>query len=280
MLSLLLGTIAALAWGIHDICVRQVSQKGGILPSLATVLLSGCIILLPISAGMGDWAAMTSTGVKYSLLGGVIYLLGCIGLYKAFAIGPVRLVAPIIGAYPILSITWAGLSGQVVPWDQWIAVGTVVLGVALVGYLSQADDTENSTKAAVGWALLGGIGFALAFAIGHIATKAGDELSIILVTRVAATVGVLILLFAQKGPKLPDRAALPFLAAMALLDTTAHSIVIGSGNLNRPEFAAVAASMFGMITVILAWAFLKERMSMWQWFGVAIAFGSVGYLAW
>ena len=130
------------------------------------------------------------------------------------------------------------------------------------------------------WALLGGTGFALAFAVGHIATQAGDELPIILITRAAATIGVLILLFAQKGPKLSDRTAWPFLAAMALLDTTAHSIVIGSGNLNRPEFAAVAASMFGMITVILAWAFLKERMSGGQWFGVALAFGAVGYPAW
>lgn len=280
MLSLLLGTIAAIAWGIHDICVRYVSQKGGILPSLATVLLAGCIILIPISTSMGDWTAMTRTGILYSILGGAIYLLGCIGLYKAFSIGPVRLVAPIIGAYPILSITWAGLSGQTVPWDQWIAVGTVVLGVALVGYLSQSDETEGSTRAAVGWALLGGTGFALAFAVGHIATQAGDELPIILLTRAAATVGVLILLFTQKGPKLPDRTAWPFLAAMAVLDTTAHSIVIGSGNLNRPEFAAVAASMFGMITVILAWAFLKERMTVGQWLGVVLAFGAVGYLAW
>ena len=279
MISLVLGLVAALAWGIHDICVRFVSQKGGILPSLATVLLMGSLILIPITTSVGDWSAVTPKGYGYAMLSGFVYLLGCNGLYKSFAIGPVRLVAPIVGAYPILSITWAGLLGQQVPWDQWLAVGFVVLGVALVGYLSQSDDEESSTSAAVGWAILGATGFAVAFAVGHIATQAGDELPVILVSRVSATMGVLILLFAQKGPKLPLKNAWPFLIAMAFLDTTAHSIVIGAGNLDRPEFAAVAASMFGLITVVLAWIFLRERMSLGQWCGVALAFAAVGYLS-
>lgn len=279
MLSLLLGLTAALAWGIHDICVRYVSQRGGILPSLATVMLIGSFVLVPITGNLGDWSAMTQAGFSYSVVGGAVYLLGCIGLYKAFSIGPVRLVAPVIGAYPILSIAWAGLSGQPVSLGQWLAVGCVVLGVALVGYLSHSDDEETSILSAIGWSILGGAGFAGAFAIGHIATQAGDELPVILITRLAATAGVLILLLLQSGPKLPDRSAWPFLAAMALLDTTAHSIVIGSGNLDRPEFAAVAASMFGMVTVVLAWMFLRERMTMGQWCGVALAFGAVGYLA-
>ena len=126
MLSLALGLVAALAWGVHDFCVRYIAQHGGILPLLATVLVAGTIILTPISLTLGDWSAMTQAGFGYSILGGIVYLLGCIGLYNAFAIGPVRLVAPIIGAYPILSITWAGISGQTVPWDQWLAVGAVI----------------------------------------------------------------------------------------------------------------------------------------------------------
>jgi drug/metabolite transporter (DMT)-like permease len=279
MLSLTLGLIAALAWGIHDICVRYVSQRGSILPSLATVLLAGTVILIPISTILGDWTAMTGTGIKYSVFGGAVYLFGCIGLYKAFAIGPVRLVAPIVGAYPILSITWAGISGQAISFGPWVAVGCVVLGVAIVGFLSQSDEDNGSTRAAIGWAILGGAGFAGAFAIGHIATQVGDELPIIFVTRLAATIGVLGLLLLQSRPKLPNRSAWPFLAAMALLDTMAHSIVIGSGNLYRPEFAAVSASMFGMVTVVLAWLFLRERMTLGQWGGVMLAFAAVGYLA-
>jgi drug/metabolite transporter (DMT)-like permease len=65
---------------------------------------------------------------------------------------------------------------------------------------------------------------------------------------------------------------------MSLLDALALGIVIAAGNLHRPEFAAVAASTFGIITIILAWLFLKERMTGGQWFGVAVCFLGIGYL--
>lgn len=279
MLSLSLGLIAALAWGIHDICVRSVSQRGGILPALATVLVGGSIVLLPIAGGFGDWGEMSARSYGLSILSGAIYLIGCIGLYKAFGIGPVRLVAPIMGAYPIISIGWAAMIGQAVPIDQWLAVGAVIVGVAVVSMLSDQSESNGSQKAAVGWALIGATGFALAFSVGHIATQQGSELPVVLITRLAAAAGVLILLFGSKGTKLPERNAWPLLILMGLLDATALGIVIASGGLERPEFAAVAASTFGIITIILAWGFLKERMSFGQWIGVAISFAGIGYLA-
>jgi|TARA_B110000908_G_scaffold117782_1_gene138084 drug/metabolite transporter (DMT)-like permease len=279
MLSLILGMIAALAWGVHDICVRYVSQRGGVLPALTTVMVGGSVFLLPITGAFGNWADMTTASYGYSILSGVFYLIGAVGLYNAFSIGPVRLVAPIMGAYPILSIGWAAMMGQTVPWDQWIAVGAVIFGVAVVSFLSDSEESGGSQKAAIAWALLGAGGFALAFAVGHIATQAGSELPVVLVTRLAATLGAVVLLLASKGAKLPGRSAWPLLALMGLLDAIALGIVIASGNLYRPEFAAVAASTFGMITIILAWLFLKERMTTPQWIGVAISFVGIGYLA-
>jgi drug/metabolite transporter (DMT)-like permease len=279
MLSLTLGMIAALAWGVHDICVRYVSQRGGVLPALATVMVGGSVFLLPITGVFGNWAGMTIASYGYSILSGVFYLIGAVGLYNAFSIGPVRLVAPIMGAYPILSIGWAAMMGQSVPWDQWIAVGAVIFGVAVVSFLSDSEESGGSQKAAIGWALLGAGGFALAFAVGHIATQAGSELPVVLVTRLAAALGAVVLLLASKGAKLPERSAWPLLVLMGLLDAIALGIVIASGNLYRPEFAAVAASTFGMITIILAWLFLKERMTTPQWIGVAISFAGIGYLA-
>lgn len=279
MLSLTLGMIAAFAWGIHDICVRYVSQRGGILPALATVMVVGLVFLLPITAGFGDWPAMGARSYGLSILSGLLYLIGAIGLYNAFSIGPVRLVAPIMGAYPILSIGWAALMGQTVNWDQWIAVGAVILGVAIVSVLSDQEESGGSQRAAIGWSLLGAVGFALTFAVGHIATQAGSELPVVFVTRLAAATGAVVLLLASKGAKLPERSAWPLLALMGLLDAIALGIVIASGNLYRPEFAAVAASTFGMITIILAWLFLKERMTTPQWIGVAISFAGIGYLA-
>ena len=278
MLSLTLGMIAACAWGVHDFCIRFVSQRGGILPAIATVMVGGALFLLPISGAFGNWSAMTLQSFGLSVISGAVYLVGCISLYKAFGIGPVRVVAPIVGSYPILSIGWAALMGQPVLWDQWLAVGCVIMGVAIVGMLSDHSESDGSQRAAIGWSLVGAGGFAIAFAVGHLATQVGSELPVILVTRLTAATGAIILLALSSGAKVPERSAWPLLALMSLLDALALGIVIAAGNLHRPEFAAVAASTFGIITIILAWLFLKERMTGGQWFGVAVCFLGIGYL--
>jgi len=55
--------------------------------------------------------------------------------------------------------------------------------------------------------------------------------------------------------------------------------VIYAGYMPRPEFAGVAASTFGRATIVLARAFLKERVTPGQWAGVALAFAAIGCLA-
>lgn len=279
MLSLTLGLCAALAWGVHDICVRFVSQRGGILPALTSVLVIGSIVLIPVTFLAGGWEDMTRRAYGYSVLSGLCYVFGCIGLYKAFAIGPVRLVAPIMGAYPIVSIGWAAMRGQAVPLDQWLAVAAVVAGVAAVSVLSDAQDSSGSRVQAMGWATLGAVGFALTFAIGHVATQAGAELPVVLTTRVVTAASVATLMFLTRRVSLPERSAWPLLGLMAVLDAFALGLVIASGGLDRPEFAAVAASTFGMVTIILAWGLLRERMTLAQWGGVLVTFGGIGYLA-
>lgn len=279
MLSLALGLCAALAWGLHDICVRYVSQRGGIMPALTTVLVVGSVVLVPVTLLVGGWPEMSARAYRLAMLSGLCYIFGCIGLYKSLGIGPVRLVAPIMGAYPILSVGWAALHGQYVPFDQWLAVGTIVAGVILVSALSDQADSSGPKAAAIGWAILGAVGFAVTFAIGHEATQAGSELPVVLVTRVVTASCAALILLTCTQERLPHRKAWPLLALMGVLDAFALGIVIAAGSLHRPEFAAVAASTFGIITIVLAFVFLKERMTAAQWGGVGMVFVAIGYLA-
>jgi drug/metabolite transporter (DMT)-like permease len=279
VLSLGLGLIAAFAWAVHDICVRFVSQRGGILPALCAVLIVGTLVMAPVSLLSDDWGQMTGRAYALALLSGAIFTLGYVGLYNAFRIGPVRLVAPIIGAYPVLTIAYAVLAGQTVPLDHWLAVGMVITGVGIVGALSDAADSGGSKRAAILWAMMGGAGFALTFAIGQTASHAGAEVPVILITRLSAVALAVLLLFATGRAALPKRSAWPLLALMGLLDCIALGVVIAASGFERPEFASVAASTFGMLTVVLAWAFLRERMTTGQWGGVVLTFAAIGYLA-
>ena len=112
MSALSLGLFAALAWAVHDLCLRYVSQRAGVLPALAVVLLTGALLVFPVAAWGGAWQGMSGATLAAAVFSGLAFAAACVGLYKAFQIGPVGLVAPVIGAYPVLSLALAGIEGD------------------------------------------------------------------------------------------------------------------------------------------------------------------------
>lgn len=279
MNALALGLLAALAWGVHDLCVRHVSQRTSILAALATVLAVGAALVLPVAVWHGDWQAMTATAYGFAGLSGLLFSLACLGLYKAFEIGPVRLVAPVVGAYPVLTMALAGLGGATVTGGQWLAALAVIFGIGIVGALTHEGDSNGSRGIAISWAVLGAVGFAGTFAAGQYAARAGADLPVLMATRICALMFVLApLLLARAGMEGVSR-QLPLLAAMGALDAVALGAIMLASDLPNPQFAAVAAATFGVITIILASLLFKERMRGGQWIGVVLTFVGIGYLA-
>ncbi len=280
MSALALGLVAALCWGFHDICVRFLSQKVAISACIFTVILTGLVFHSAITIASGTLQPMPRSAVILSLGAGAAFVVATFGLYYAFQRGPVRIVAPLIAGYPILSISWAALQGTPISALQWLAVLAIVIGVSVVAALSDtsSDETPPIGPTAL-FAIIAAIGFAATFAFGQEAASLSHDMPSTLVTRVTALLLVVVVLLFLKQPFWPGRQALPWLLAMGVADGIALMAVLSAGNLPNAKYAAVSSSLFGMLTIILAWMFLKERMTVPQWAGCAIAFAGVGYLA-
>lgn len=280
MSALALGLVAALAWGFHDICVRFVSQKTPLMASLLSVLLVGTAFHVVLMIWQSSFQSLPSKEFGISVVSGVFYLLASLGLYGAFQRGPVKLVSPIIASFPILSVTWAALGGAHISFWQWVAVIGVILGVSLVAALS--DDTAGDVPPkgrTILYAAISSVGFAGTFALGQMASASAGEMPVTLVTRLVAIVLLVVSMIAMKLPFWPGRSALPLLGLMGLADGIALLCVNSAGHLPDAQYAAVASSTFGLLTIVLAWALLKEHMSRAQWLGCATAFCGIGYLA-
>tara|TARA_B100000787_G_scaffold95628_1_gene70597 strand:+ start:151 stop:993 length:843 start_codon:yes stop_codon:yes gene_type:complete len=274
IMSLSLGLLAALCWGVHDICVRYVSQRTGIMAAIFTVLCFGALLLAPICVYFGNWEDLTNPALKRASLSGGLFALAAVGLYQAFAIGPVRLVAPIIGSYPILSVGLAAWSGEDISALHVVAVLAIVFGITVVA----KGDTENSQGAqrqAILWATASAIGFFGSFAAGQAAAALGAELPIILLTRLAGIFTICCIALPYQINLRSSVAQLPLLAAMGALDAVALAVVIYAGTQTFATFASVTASVFGLVTIVLAWAFLKEKITTKQWMGVFLVFLSI-----
>lgn len=282
MLALSFGLTAALIWAVHDLLARKVSQGAALLPIIALILGAGCVVVAPIALTQGNWAAMTGRSVGISIAYGVAYALAGGALYKAFSVAPVRLVSPVIGAYPMLSLAIAVAQGRTVTGADWLAVTAIVVGIAIVAIAARDDSPEGyaaSPAVALGWAALSAIGFATTFALGQEATRQGAELPVMLIGRVVALGLVVALALTRRQSLRPQRGQGWILILMGVLDAAALGLVTAAGQLPKAEYASVTASLFGVLTVLLAAWFLKEGVRAVQWLGIATVFSGIGALS-
>lgn len=280
MSALTLGIIAALAWGFHDICVRCLSQRTPLMASLLTVLIAGLLFHIGVMVLEDGFTPLTTQTTWMAVLSGVFFLMASLGLYGAFQRGPVKLVAPIIASYPVLSLGWAVMRGAEISAWQWAAVITIVIGVSLVAALAQQDNEESPPAGpTIAFALIAALGFAGTFAIGQHASEISGHLPVALVTRITAVVLLVAAMMVMRLPFWAGFRALPTLILMGIADGIALLCLLAAGGLPDAQYAAVSSSCFGLLTILMAWAFLREKMTPPQWAGCAIAFAGIGYLA-
>jgi drug/metabolite transporter (DMT)-like permease len=275
--SLFLGVLAALTWGLHDFTVRRVSARADAAALYLVVLGFGALLLLPLSAGATGWNKFTPGLWAFTSATGLVYALGVYGLYRAFAIGPVRLVAPICGAYPLLSVALAVAQGQDAGAVVWLAALVVLGGIALVAQ-GEAGAAQGARSHAIGWSILAAVGFAVSFAMLHKAAQSTSDLPVALVARTAGFVGMLVWVMVRRIDVRPALAIWPTLLLMGALDVGGMLAVTLAGGFPRPEFASVTSSCFGLVTILLAWRFLAEPMTRAQWFGAFLVFAGVAAL--
>ena len=277
MISLSLGLLAALCWGLHDFTVRRVGGRADVAAMFALVTAFGLLPLVPIALFVGGWAAIGMAQAVLAIAAGITSVSANIGLYRAFTIGPVSLVAPICGAYPVLSVLFATARGEPTGAQEWLAVLAVVAGVAIVAR-SEGGPASGSRLHAAGWAALASVSFALTFGLAQWSAETGAHLPVAAITRVTA-LGIALLWLLQRRPGSGGLANIwPALLLMGCLDVGALTAVTLAGGLPNAEYAAVASSIFGIVTILLAWRFLNEPMRPVQWGGVAMVFAGIAAL--
>lgn len=293
MFAIAMALGSALAWGTADFIGGMAAKRTALPLVLLGTSIGGTLFaaLLVVISGqdpppIGDLAIGAGAG-----LAGLAALSA---FYTALAIGKMSIVAPI------------SASGTVIPVAVGIADGDAVSALTVSGFvltiggvmlasreqqLPAGSPGEATVKRAgrtdhqrsIPLAIAAAVGFGLIFVLIERASHSSEFWPVLSLKATSMTVMAVLLAVAALNGRLP--AARPVavrwtpLLVVGGLDVTANSSYAFASTHGPLSVTAVLASMFPVVTVLLAHQILGERLISVQKAGVAMALAGAAVLA-
>ena len=231
-----------------------------------------------IAPGWHPWAL--------AALAGVINMTASLSLYYSFQIGVMSIVAPVSSAYPALTVALAIASGERITALRGVGLAVTLAGVILAATTfthsagDSAKESAHLTKG-VGWALLAALGFGVLFwFLGfYVVPAVGPAISVWVIRLTCFSVLAVAAVPTRQSLKLPSGSVWWLLAAVGFMDTAAFVANNAGLHTGQVSVVSVLASLYGAVTVLLAWIFLREKLERSQWFGIALIFAGIALVS-
>ena len=267
-MPIVLALMSSVLWGTADFCGGTASKKS---PSTMVLLWSSLIALPVISviAIVSGDLAFDSTVVIWGAVAGVSCSIGIVLLYRGLATGPMGVVAPIASTSVLVPVVAGFLRGESPGPLQSFGIACAVIGVILAGGPHIRDFRTGGHRP-----ILLALGAALGIGISLLAVANGSEhsaYSTLLIMRVVYPVVLIGAVLATRAPRRPATSVFPMIAVSGVGDVLAvtfYGVATQTGSL--PVVAALA-SMFPVMTLVLARQVHHERLEREQWIGAAFA---------
>jgi len=272
VVAIALGLGAALSWGLADFVGGLKSRSLAVLLVLLVSQGAGLVLITAIvAAGVGSppGAGALAAAAASACAG----LVGLAAFYRGLAIGAMAVVAPISATAAVIPVTFGIATGERPSLVQGAGVAIALTGVVLASREPPHGEAAARRAKGVGLALLAAVAFGSFFVLIDSASEQ-DAAWAIFANRVTA-VSVLLLIATALRPGLPKPADLLPLAAIGLLDIGANGLFVLSAAEGLVSVAAVLASLYPVVVILLARAVLKERVSRLQGAGALVALAGV-----
>jgi drug/metabolite transporter (DMT)-like permease len=265
MFAAALALAAAVSWGIGDFL-------GG-LKSRTLRPIAVLIVAQPIGGALlGIWVAIRGEGppgtnVFWASVAAIFGTIGLIAFYRGMAAGALSIVAPIAGAGAAIPVVWGLARGDNPSAYQELGFAAALVGVVLASFERRPEAARLA--GGVGWAAIAMVAFGAYYVPMHTASQ-GDFLWAAFVFRLTSTSLVATAWLALRPPS-ARRADLPTLAAIGVLDTGGNVFFAAASENGVVSVVSILASLYPVVTVLLARAVLHERVHRSQELGIALA---------
>jgi drug/metabolite transporter (DMT)-like permease len=279
-----MGLGVSLAYGLSNFMGPVLARRHGSIPVLLISQLLAVSMAALLLVASGD-ARPSGAAVGYGVLAGAGNLVAITSLYRAASIGPMSLVMPINACGSIVPALWAEAHGRSLALHSIVAI-VMVLGGAMLAAHHRRPPDEGAVRPAS--RIRTTIVFSVVSAIGYgvllVALTAAAEQSTwwaIFDSRAVLFAGLAggVLLFARSAAIRPPMGSVSVLAVPGLLLLAGSVLYVVASVGGDISIVAVLSSLYPLVTVALAILLLRERPTILQRAGIAVAIAGTVLLA-
>jgi len=272
--ALLYGVGAAVVWGFADYAAALSARRVGAVRTALGMQSTGLVSYAVVLFALGRWPALESGEIPYALALGILGVVSIAALYRALALGPVAVVAPVVASYVAITVLLVVIFlGERLSGPQLLAATVTFAGVVLTSTDGRRlRETLGRPVPGVRIGLIATVGFGMWGAVFAVATRAYPWPAMLLLLRMTsvAIVGAFVLARGIDVRAFRDRRALALATAVGVLDTFANvlfALGIASG---YASIAATGTGVYPIIPAVLGVVALGERPARNQYVGIAV----------
>jgi drug/metabolite transporter (DMT)-like permease len=274
MAAVVLALGASLAWGLGDFFGPLKSRTLGILRVLVYVQAGGLATIAVIVAIRGRGPA--DEAVLFAVPAALSGTLGLYSYYRGMAVGAMSVVAPIAGVSAIVPVIVGIVSG-----DRPSAITSLGIACALGGvFLASREPHREGSRLAAGvsLALLAAVGFGGYFPLMHAAGNA-DFWWAALLFRITSTTIIAVAALIRRPPLRLTGPDLTVVLLVGIADMTGNLLYAAASAQGLVSVTSVLASLYPIVTIVLARLVLAERVARSQEAGIALTLGGVALIS-
>jgi len=270
-----LALAASLSWGLADFFGPLKGRTLGALRVLLVAQLVGVAAIalaVPVRA-TGPASAAVLLAVPASFSG----TLGLYAYYRGMAVGAMSVVAPVAGISAVVPVIVGFASGDR-PSQLQDAGMALALGGVLLASREHQEGVGRRFASGAGLALLAAVGFGGYFPLMHAAGDADFWWASLIFRTTSLLIVATAVAVTRTQLGVPQR-ALVVVALVGIGDTLGNVLFAASSHYGLVSVTSVLASLYPIVTVVLARFVLRERVDRSQQLGIAGTLAGVALLS-
>lgn len=280
MLAIVFGLSCSLCWGVTDFLGGFYNRRLALATILVVTQLAGLAGIAIVAVVLAD-GALGARELAIAVCAGAINIVGLAALFRGLAVGKMSIVAPITATSAILPIAAGLLAGERPSSLQALGILAAMAGVvaAATPGEEQHDAEVSNARLSLILAAIASVGFGLGqIGIAEVADDT-DILWTILGLRIGAVAALAVGIMAIRPRFDSPGGLIAPLILMGLLDVAAPTFFAAGTQEGLLSVVAVLAALYPAVTVLLARAILKERVTPVQGTGTIAILGGVALIA-